>query len=242
MAGPTIQDLVKRLSEYFAAKINILLVDDMPLVIDFYRSAFDSPLINLSTASSLDEAYALIRSAEQPWHCWLLDIDLGKGQNSIEIIRNYPDFPFVLILSGLQSMSVAAEAVKCGAMDVFDKSPEIVPKLVSEVCGIAALGYILGGKKTQYLDTYMLLYKEVILGLEMWAQKACITDRQLRRICALHPFANPSTIRPLYYSLYYVLCKSLELDSDDALCNDSRYSSFFESSLYSIASHFNLLS
>ncbi|MBD3321220.1 MAG: response regulator [Chitinivibrionales bacterium] len=242
MARLTAHNYADKLCEYFYKKINILLVDDMPMVIDFYSSAFKSPLINLHTASSFDQANAIIHSATEPWHCWLLDVDLGNGQNSLDIIKANPDFPFILVLSGLQLMNTASEAMKCGALNVFDKSPEIAPGLINEVCGIAALGYILGGKKTQYLNTYMLLHKEVISSLEEWAQKACVTDRQLRRICALHPFANPSTIRPLYYSLLYILCNSLQVENDDALYRDSRYASFFDSCLNSMSSHFSLIS
>ena len=143
------------------------------------------------------------------WHCWVLDIDLSGNHTCLEIMNRFPRFPFVIVLSGLQSMHRAAEAIQKGAFDVFDKDPESFERFYDETCKTAALGFLLGGKQTQYLPLYRLLCKSVITSIEAWAEHACVSVRQLHRITELHPVNTPKASLALYYGMYYLLYKGM---------------------------------
>jgi hypothetical protein len=197
----------------FRNKVNILLVDDDRHILKSLESNFSSPLFKTSCIDSFSGAFTAITAPAPPWHCWILDIDLGENRSGLEIMKAMPHFPFVIVLSGLQSMRIAAEAVKQGSLAVFDKDPDTLERLYDETCKISALGYLLGGKKTQYLQVYRLLTNSVISSIEEWADKACISLRQLHRIAEIHPVTTPKASLSLYYSIYYLLYKGRSLTS-----------------------------
>lgn len=197
----------------FRNKVNILLVDDDRHVLKSLENNFSSPLFKTSCIDSFSEALTAITTPDIPWHCWILDIDLGENRSGLEIMQAMPHFPFVIVLSGLQSMRIAAEAVKQGALAVFDKDPDTLERLYDETCKISALGYLLDGKKTQYLQVYRLLTNSVISSIEEWADKACISLRQLHRIAEIHPVTTPKASLSLYYGIYYLLYKGRSLNS-----------------------------
>ena len=208
-------ELLLQALDLFRNKVNLLLVDDDRHILKSLERNFASPAFKVTSIDTYGDAlHALRRNDADPWHCWILDIDLGEGKTGIDIMNAENRFPFVLILSGLQSMRVSAEAVKQGALAVFDKDPDSLERLYDETCKIAALGYVLGGKNTQYLPTYRLLFTSVITTPEEWAEKACISLRQLHRICDIHPVNSPRSTLALYYSLYLLLWKGKEPFSD----------------------------
>lgn len=193
----------------FIGSVNLLVADDDLHVLSAMKYTFSSPAFNLTMAESYDEAVALIGKGA-PWHCWVLDIDLGENRTGIDILKGKPNFPFVLILSGLQSMRIAAEAVNLGAMAVFDKNPDFFQSIFNETCRTAALGYVLGGKQTQYLPVYRLLCTSIIQTPEEWAEKACVSLRQIQRICEVHPVTTPRATLSLFYTVYALLLKGRE--------------------------------
>lgn len=195
----------------FYSKVNLLIVDDDRHILKSLVNNFTSPLFKIRCSDTYKDALDSARDHGVGWHCWILDIDLGENRSGLEIMKAFPHFPFVIILSGLQSMSIAAEAVNEGALAVFDKNPDVLERLYNETCKIAALGYLLGGKQTQYLAVYRLLANSVITSIEEWAEKACISQRQLHRITEIHPVNTPKTSLSLYYGLYYQLFKGRSL-------------------------------
>jgi hypothetical protein len=214
--GLTMNELLAKLLDSFRGKVNLLLVDDDRHVLKSLSRNFTSPAFALTSYDSFTDAIrSLRRSDGAPWHCWVLDMDLGEGKTGIDIMKTDGHFPYILILSGLQSMRVAAEAVKQGALAVFDKDPDSFERLYDETCKIAALGYLLGGKATQYLPTYRLLCDTPLRSPDEWAEKACVSLRQLHRICDIHPIDNPKGTISLFYALYLLLWKGKTPYSDE---------------------------
>jgi hypothetical protein len=209
------KELLTKSLDRFRGSVNLLVVDDDIHILGSLEATFSSPVFKKTMIDSYGHAVDAVRPGAV-WHCWVLDIDLGENKSGIDLMKAGPLFPFVIILSGLQSMRVASEAVKGGAMAVFDKNPEFMEGFYNETCRTAALGYVLGGKHSQYLDTYKLLGASIIRTPEAWAEQACVTLRQLHRICELHPFGTPRATMSTFYSLYTLLLKR-RLPFTDAL-------------------------
>lgn len=207
-------ELIRDANSLFANKINILVVDDDQSQLFVHKEMLNGPLSNVRTCSSLQEAQQYIREASFAWHCWVLDIDLGSGKSGLELLDSRANFPFVIVLSGLRSMKIGSDALRRGAMSVFDKGSLDVNGLYGEICRIAALGYLLEGKGTQYLSTFSILKDFGITDIEAWANKACITIRQLQRICAMHSSLTPKNAIILYNSLFYLLIRGINLPDE----------------------------
>lgn len=186
-------------------KINVLAVDDDPAILEMIKDLLSSPFVNLITANSAFKAEKLINDKKYHWHCWTLDITMEEEKSGITVLKNNPGFAFVIMLSGMQSMSIASEAIAAGAMRVFDKIPSEIEPLKESLCKIATLGFLTGGAVSKNLDTYTLFFDNFFQTPEEWAQKACITTRQLERICRIHSDLTPRFQIPLYYSLYHLL-------------------------------------
>lgn len=191
--------------DFFNKKINILTVDDEPVILDAVTGIFSSPLFNIAIGSTVREAFRIISKSEDPWHCWILDINIEKEGDGFDILKKYPNFPFAIMLSGLRSMTIASDAMKYGAIGVFDKDPASLDLLHDGVCKVASLGFILGGKGGQYLEHFQLLMTNHIKNPEEWANLACISIRQLERVCTIHSSLTPRFIISLYYTLYFSL-------------------------------------
>lgn len=199
-------ELLTKALDRFCNTINLLVVDDNLHILSSIERTFGSPVFSKTMIGSYDDALNLVRSGSN-WHCWILDLDLGENHSGIDLMKAGAKFPFVIIMSGLQSMQMAAEAVNQGAMAVFDKNPDFFQQLYDETCRTAALGYVLGGKHSQYLDTYRLLGASTVKTPEEWAEKACVTLRQLHRICDLHPIGTPKATLSMFYTMYTLLFK-----------------------------------
>lgn len=200
--------------DIFKNKVNLLVIDDEPLILDAVIGIFSSPLFNITTGSTLQEAYKIINKTEVPWHCWILDINIEREEDGFEILKKYPKFPFAIMLSGLRSMTIASKAMQCGAIGVFDKEPASLDLLYDGVRKIASLGFLLGGKGSQYLQHFQLLMTNQIKNPEEWANLACISVRQLERICAIQSSLSPRLALSLFYTLYCFLCNKPEIFSE----------------------------
>jgi DNA-binding NarL/FixJ family response regulator len=171
---------------------------------------FSSQLFNIVMASTITQARTIINAAQTPWHCWILDIMIGE-EDGLTLLEMYPNYPYIIMLSGLRSMTRATEALQKGALTVFDKNPSSLDLLYDEVCRVAAIGFILGGKKTQYLSVFSILKEHKIETAQQWAHKAFITERQLERICSIHSPLTPRLIIPLFYALFHFLRRNISL-------------------------------
>jgi ActR/RegA family two-component response regulator len=130
--------VLSQLTDLFKGKVNQLIVDDDRHVLKTLGCYFSSAAFKVTFLDNF--TYAMAAVATGTWHCWLLDIDLGDGRTGLEIMHAQPSFPFIIVLSGLQSMRVASEAVRQGAMEVFDKDPHVFDRLFDATCRTVACG------------------------------------------------------------------------------------------------------
>jgi|GEM_PF-3470948 len=183
-------------------KFNILLIEDNFSTLEAVQDMLDSSLLNIESAHSYAIARQRILDSRVRWHCWVLDIDLGGNDNGLNLMREFSHFPFIIILSGLKNMHLASEAVRLGAVDVFDKSPSTsLSSLTDTVFRTAVLGYLLNGKGSDHLPTFMALKNHVFSSVPDWAQHSCLSIRYLERICTIHFGLSPRHVLSLYYFL-----------------------------------------
>jgi CheY-like chemotaxis protein len=207
---------LKALQSTLAKKINILVVDDEQSITESLKELLNAPLINVVTANSFVHAADAIRSLQANWHTWILDIDLGSGKSGLDIIKAHEFFPFIVVLSGLGSMNMATEALRLGARRAFDKNPDSLSMIYEEVSRWTTLGFILRGRATKYLKVFSLLSDPQIRSAQDWADQACITVRQLSRICELHGSITARHYIAFYNAVYALLLVSGEEQSNNA--------------------------
>ncbi len=186
-------------------KINLLIIDDDEQYLDTMETMFSSPLLNVTKVLSQKHAIQEANKSNHHWHCWILDVAIGKDQDGLHILKSNRHFPFTIVFSGLKSMTIASRAMQIGAINVFDKGPGYIQLFFDEVCKTAALGFVLNGKQTKYFSQFLLLKKLHLQNYEQWANEACISIRQLERICSIQTNLTPKYVIPLYYSIYYLL-------------------------------------
>jgi CheY-like chemotaxis protein len=199
-----IHEHVPVLTHHFNGCINLLVVDDYPEMGQVLVDIFSSPLFKPTLVASANRAREVITKTD-PWHCWILDIALEEEDSGLQLLAENPNFPYIIMLSGIRSMNIASRAMQLGAFKVFDKEPDLFPKLHHDVCGLAALSYILSGTGTKYLSLFLHLMNSDIDSTETWAKKACLTIRQLERICSMHSHLTPRFIPSLFYTLRMLL-------------------------------------
>ncbi|MBN1576035.1 MAG: response regulator [Chitinispirillaceae bacterium] len=200
------------LTDIFKKSINLLVVEDYAVMGNVIVELFSSPLFKSTLASSAEQAREIIAKTTR-WHCWVLDIAMEEEESGLKLLSEHPQFPFVVMLSGIRSMNIASRAMQLGAFKVFDKDPHLLPALRKEVCTLAALAYILQGAGTKYFSLFYHLAQSAIDSTETWANKACLTVRQLERICSLHSHLTPRFIPSLFYTLELLL----QCDADAAI-------------------------
>jgi CheY-like chemotaxis protein len=200
--------LLSKAIDLLRQKVNLLIIDDDVVIRDSLVGLFSSPLFRTVPASSLDKALQAIGPASTGWHCWIVDIDLGQGTSGLSLLKRFPQFHYAIVLSGLRSMTQASEATTLGARAIIDKDPSALQLLYDEVRKTAALGFVLGGKQTPDLDTFLLLQDPSIDSIDEWAARAGITLRKLFRICEAHPPLTPFYALALYRTIHYLLGES----------------------------------
>lgn len=199
-------------TEKLCKKINILIVDDYPLIRNALTEMFSSSLFNVFIASSAKEARTIIPTLPV-WHGWILDIAMEEEESGLSLLADHPHFPFAIMLSGIRSMHTASRAMELGAYKVYDKDPSILPQMHKDACTMAALAYILKGRTTKYFSLFGILSRDTVTSAEEWAQKACLTTRQLERISSTHFAMTPRFILPFFYAVRYLLLHDLFTDT-----------------------------
>jgi hypothetical protein len=89
-------------------------------------------------------------------------LGLGFGRTGNDFLEKFKGFPYVVIVSALGSMEDAATAMISGAQGVFDKDPESLERMFETVCKVATAGFVLRGKGSDYLSTFLLLANPAI--------------------------------------------------------------------------------
>jgi CheY-like chemotaxis protein len=242
-ATPAASTAVKQLIIPVEKFINILFVDDDPAQFTLLRSLLESSYVNIVHAASIDAARLRIRQQSLTWHCWILDINLGLNSNGLTLLDEFSHFPYIIVLSGLGNMRLSFEATRKGALEVFDKTPEILRgSFLEKVYRTAVLGYLLQGKNTDYLNTFLCLKELYITSAPNWAETACIGIRYLERLCNLHVGLAPRYVIPLYYTVYYhLICKN-EVNNSQADCSNRfgwQQRAFFQLDIDFVKEHFD---
>jgi two-component system nitrogen regulation response regulator GlnG len=103
----------------------LLVVDDEPSILHFFRRAFPGPDVTLLTAASAAEGLAAVER-DQP-DVVILDIDLG-GESGLDLFRRVhavdPKIPVVFI-TGHGTADTAIEAMRLGAYEYLLKPLEL---------------------------------------------------------------------------------------------------------------------
>ncbi|MES2793918.1 MAG: sigma-54 dependent transcriptional regulator [Planctomycetota bacterium] len=119
----------------------LLIVDDEPSILHFFRRAFDAPSMTVVTAASAAEGIALASQIHPD--VIILDINLGddSGLNAFRRIREQDPKALVIFVTGHGTTATAIEAMRLGAFDYLLKPLEIdhVTELVHRACEISRL-------------------------------------------------------------------------------------------------------
>ena len=206
-----LKEIIKALIDCFEEKFNLLIVDDYPAMGNAIVDLFGSPLYSKTLAASAAEARQKIALINR-WHSWVLDIAMEEEESGLKLLSDYNNFPYIIMLSGMRSMHMASRAMQLGAYKVYDKNPEHLRELHKDVNTLSALSWILQGVGTKYLSQFLLLSEYDITTTDTWAMQACMTVRQLERICTIHSHLTPRFIPSLFYTLQFLL--GLEDTSD----------------------------
>jgi two-component system nitrogen regulation response regulator GlnG len=103
----------------------LLVVDDEPSILHFFRRAFRDADVNLVTASSAEEGLDQVRTAEPD--AIVLDVDLA-GQSGLDLFRRIqerdPRIP-VIFITGHGTTATAIEAMQLGAYEYLLKPLEL---------------------------------------------------------------------------------------------------------------------
>jgi nitrogen regulation protein NR(I) len=103
----------------------LLVVDDEPSILHFFRRAFSDPEVKLVTAPSAEEGLEKVRSAKPD--LIVLDVDLA-GQSGLDLFRQIqkvdPRTP-VIFITGHGTTTTAIEAMQLGAYEYLLKPLEL---------------------------------------------------------------------------------------------------------------------
>lgn len=103
----------------------LLVVDDEPSILHFFRRAFPPAEVNLVTAASAEEGFEQARSAEPD--VIILDVDLA-GQSGLELFRRIKELDSrvpVIFITGHGTTATAIEAMQLGAYEYLLKPLEL---------------------------------------------------------------------------------------------------------------------
>jgi two-component system nitrogen regulation response regulator GlnG len=119
----------------------LLIVDDEPSILHFFRRAFSDPAMEVLTASSAAEGIAHVSRAHPD--VIILDINLGdeSGLDVFRRIREVDPKALVIFITGQGTTATAIEAMRLGAFDYLLKPLEIdqVTELVQRASEISRL-------------------------------------------------------------------------------------------------------
>ncbi len=204
-----ISEVPETILRFFSKRIKLLIVEDDENVRGYLEGFFTTPFIQVEPAANVDEAFRIISSSALPWHCWIVDINLGK-RSGLDIVEINRQFPFTIIYSGLGSMELAAQAIKLGAAEVIEKKPDSIFKLIMKTCKLIPLSFLCKGFLPKNITVFFLLRENIVRNHLDWANRANLSLRQLQNICGIHTGIPPTYVLPFYYGMQFILLKSFE--------------------------------
>ena len=127
----------------------VLLVEDIPLYVTLLQRLLDISGINVKVANTLQEG--LVKAEADQTDIILLDLGLPDCQG-LDTFRSFkdqfPDIPIV-ILTGLDDESVAANAVQEGAQDYLVKGPYLLKGEAGQALLLRSLRYAIERQQIQ---------------------------------------------------------------------------------------------
>ena len=119
----------------------LLIVDDEPSILHFFRRAFPEPSMTVVTAGTAAEGIS--QASQTHPDVIILDINLGNesGLDAFRRIRAQDPKALVIFVTGHGTTATAIEAMRLGAFDYLLKPLEIdqVTELVKRACEISRL-------------------------------------------------------------------------------------------------------
>jgi len=196
-------DYIAIFTNHFTGRGRLHIVEDSAMHVKIISHRFAAPFFTIEISRNF--AQLKQKAATQKlFHCWICDIDLGSAQSGLDILtRSYS--PFTLMVSGLQTMEIAAQAMKKGAVAVFDKSPASIDRLYDEVCALMPISFLFKGRAKDNLALFLLLKDHQIQTIHQWAELAGVSERQLNNLCRSVVGISPKKIIPFYHCLYTTL-------------------------------------
>ena len=192
----------------FLNRINILLIEDCIVTSNMICNfMLCSPLFNIKSVNNLFTAKTSI-SSRTIHHCWIMDLTLSTHNDSLDLLKIKPNFPYCIVLSGSQSMNDATAAIKSGAYSAHDKGWLIVNgthNFISEVCAVSVLSFLLKTRKTTRFEIFQALINHPIETLEEWSYTTCICQHTLRKLIEDFSGLSPKQFISLYHVLYAIL-------------------------------------
>lgn len=183
--------------------INILIIDNDTTTITTILDALCSPLVRVEVAYTLSDAYNKIKHSPIQWHCWIFDLDQDYNNDGFQLMRDFRHYPYLIVLSGKKDMRLAFKAAQLGVLDIFNKSHCFsLPDFIDSVFRIAIVGYLLHGKRSDYLQVFLSLKDNIFTSAPQWADHSCFSLRYLERLCNMYIGLSPRYVLPLYYYLY----------------------------------------
>ncbi|MBN1604771.1 MAG: hypothetical protein JW915_24390 [Chitinispirillaceae bacterium] len=184
-------------------RFNILLIQNDSSIKEQISSMLLSPMVRIECATSIAEVRKKVLKSGTAWHCWILDPNINKYENGVDLMREFNYFPFIIVLSGNGTMRLAFKITQLGALDVFDHLPDNnFDEFIDSVIHTTILGFLLDSKRSDYLSTFLALKKNIVPNVPDWARQTFISQRYLERICEQHFGLPPRYVLPLYYHLF----------------------------------------
>lgn len=149
----------------------------------------------------------MLSDSRRPFHVWILDYYLKRGVG-LDLLKEFPDFQYSVLLSAVESMEIAGKAKDSGVFATFDKVVGFLSRgapFFPCVCGLAALGFLHNGGQCGNLAIFRILLGHTIRTPEQWASIAYISTRQLTNICIKNTGFPPAALIAFYYAVFRLL-------------------------------------
>ena len=155
-----------------AKNMKVLLVDDDPIFLDFIENELkDIGTYDVTRAESAIEAIDIVLSAETPFDCFLLDIDMPKvdGIELCEMLRGQPctDGTPIIMVTRLREVQMMDRAFAAGATDYLNK-----PLVPAELRGRMQMAHA----KQREKDARMSMMRAVLTNAPMKVSDATVPD------------------------------------------------------------------
>jgi hypothetical protein len=188
----------------FLKRLNLLIIEDHPQICRLLNDDFFcSPVLNKKEVHTLNAARKAI-SGSVPFHCWILDLTLERHNDGLELIRDKPNYPYCIVVSGAESMGDATEALRLGAYSVYDKKAIFISdphKFLEEMCSLLVLSFLLKARKPKNFEIFQVLVRGFIPTSESWSYGCWLNQRTFRRLCTEDSFLTPKQFLSLFHAL-----------------------------------------